>query len=326
MNSAELLRSDFLSKKKELELKHKHHKSEIEQRYGSLKAFREGLSYWTIDKSEHLDFKRVYALYETFFPLPEERESFEGFEKTMSFNDSKYQTLFGPFKEEWLLVNDDKGELIGGANFAYYGVVADGETIKQTFVSSHIMYIFVKEEYRLLGIASLLLEQMSQRIEQWADNQLSLANREGMFFTCEQNAPELMSVDEYFTDAKYSLTDPCDRLLWWHRRGYKRLAVNYIQPALDAHSKPCKSLTLNIKADMNTIPGSWLIAHIQRYFTLSIQKGVVTHDNYFNRLQKFLSKNDVSTQSDEEYYLKLKDIFYADTICHQSKKSLFPNP
>lgn len=316
MNNLIQLQGIFLSAMVDLNQSQKQSQHIIEQKYDSKAALIAGLTYRTINKPQDSSFKEVYQLYETFFPLPEERESFEGFEQTIALNNSIYQNMFGPLQEEWLVVYASDGCLLGGVNFSYYFVEADGIQVKNSFVSVQIMYLFVKAEYRSMGIASTLLDKISQQIQNWVVCQYFDVPEDRIFFFCEQNAPEVMSVSDYFTDAIHALIDPCDRLLWWHKRGYRRLVVNYIQPALNVDSQPCTALTLNIQSSQKYIEGYVIAEHLRRYFTISVLKGksLDADDPYLTRLFNYLYNNSIAIEGTEAYYTCLKSIFYAETL------------
>jgi hypothetical protein len=99
------------------------------------------------------------------------------------------------------------------------------------------------------------------------------SNKSVLFF-CEQNSPELMTLEEYLIDNVHAKIDQCDRLQWWTNRGYQKLGFEYIQPALREDTEPCYILTLNVKAgDCSVMPGNVVLTHLHRFFKTSIFKG-----------------------------------------------------
>ena len=311
------IRRDFSLAHKELQYKKSKYRQTIEQRYGDLNTFSAGLVYRVINTPKDPALEQVYKLYELYFPLADEKESLEGFEEAVALNNSIYQDIFGTSKEEWIVMYDSDGHVLGGVNFAHY-FVADstsscgGEKVEKPFASIQIIYIFIKSEYRSLGLASVLLDRVSTHVQESLSAEKIAIPQEDTYVFCEQNAPERMSQEEYFTDAINSQIDPCDRLVWWHNHGYRRLSMDYIQPALSPNSQPCTSLTLNIKSDKNIIPGYVVAQHLRRFFTLSIFKGEVntTTNTYIESLFSTLSKTSISTEGDQTYYLDLKATFY----------------
>ena len=311
------IRRDFSLAQKELKRKKSECHQTIEQRYGDLNTFIAGLVYRVINTPKDPALEEVYKLYELYFPLADEKESLEGFEEAMALNNSTYQDIFGTSKEEWIVMYDSDGNVLGGVNFAYYLVVDSATScgcgeVEKPFVSIQIIYIFIKSEYRSLALASILLERVSAHVQEMVNIEKIAIPQEDTYIFCEQNAPERMSQEEYFTDAINSQIDPCDRLVWWHNHGYRRLTMDYVQPALSPDSQPCTSLTLNIKSDKNIIPGYVVAQHLRRFFTLSIFKGEVNTmtNTCIESLFTTLSKTNTSTDGDQNYYLNLKATFY----------------
>ncbi len=287
------------------------------EKYGSAENFRAALRLTAIEDPFYSRFTEVYDFYATFFPLPDERETLDGFRRAMSFNFSdEHQQRLSPFSEGWLVADTPEGELIAGVNFSVYAMpeaVARRHSIEGT---ANIIYIFVREEFRNLGVAGFLLAEMDRHFARWIEaNRTCAIPGARIPVMCEQNAPELMTPAQYFSDCLYAGIDQCDRLVWWHHKGYRRLAFNYIQPALSVDGEPCRELTFNLRAgdDPSGIPGEVLWEHLRRYYEISVFKGRWPDwDDYLHRLEEFLlSTPQIGTTGDAAYYAALKERCYA---------------
>ncbi len=283
--------------------------------YGTSGEFCGSLNLTVIDNPDDGRFKETYDFYAGFFPLEEERDTLPGFRRIMALNfDADYQHRMSPFRETWIMAHLADGETIAGVNFAIYTM--PGDVVHRYGVGStlHVTYIFVKKEYRSLGVAGYLLRKMEEYAAHWVATVSPHGEAAGgTVILCEQNAPELMSPEEYFADCIDAGIDQCDRLAWWDRKGYKRLNINYVQPALNCGGNPCEALTLNMKtATRTTIQGGLLLEHIRRFFELSVLKGSDPMKiPYFRSLSAYLlSSPEIGTSGNEEYYMCLKTAYY----------------
>jgi hypothetical protein len=97
---------------------------------------------------------------------------------------------------------------------------------------------------------------------------------------CEQNYPEKMTISQYWRDNLNSLTDQCDRLIWWYMQGFRRLKFDYVQPSLNNDKEPCTYLSLNAKTDSEeNLPSALILEHIRRIFAISVMKGRKLEDD-----------------------------------------------
>lgn len=282
--------------------------------YGTVEHFRNSLRFRLVDRADCSDFQEGYHLYEKIFTLPEERESFEGFALALELNrDKALIRQFGPFKEMWLLVDTPEGKLIGGVNFSVFSMPSPVLMKYHFGATLHISYIFVEAEYRSLGVASYLLDKMEEIARQWLAE--FYTDKGKIAFFCEQNAPELMTSAAYFTDCINARIDQCDRLLWWHRKGYSRLRFNYSQPALSEESEPCTTLTFNVREKSNHIfPVPLLAGHLNRFFTISVLKARKDNHSALDQVKQLERLPYICTESNESYYQNLRRIFYSPEV------------
>lgn len=313
--SVEALKSKFQDESGRIAEKQRIRKEKVISRYGSIGYFTDLLSFRCVDDPYDPFLEDVYDFYVEFFPLDDEREQLDGLRKILGLNRSiDYQNRLSPFRESWLMACAPDGKMIGGVNFSLYTLPKAMTGKFGVSATLHVVYVFVREEYRSIGIASLLLQKMEQYAQEWVFARRGVCK--GLLITCEQNAPELMTAEAYWEDCVAAGIDQCDRLAWWDRKGYKRLMMNYVQPSLTEGGAPCAFMTLNVKTGgRSTVPGEILYEHIRRYFELSVFKGQSPEgDAYFCHLKKYLLGGvEVETTGDVEYYARLKERYYSST-------------
>lgn len=301
-----LMRLIEMSTRKLAEARELKHKTSLRvlNDFGSTDAFRKSLIIKKINRAKQPEFADVYAFYKKFFTLPNETESYKGFEKTLTLNtNQELQDKFGRFEESWLYaVNKVDNQIVAGVNFAVYCPV-EGEVIHSQYGgTAHIIYLFVEPAYRGMGLATHLLKLAEEHAMQFAKQTLPL------LFFCEQNAPELMSAEAYFKDNANALVDQCDRLIWWHKAGYQRLMFNYVQPPLNHGQRPCTDLTLNVRTIKHTLPANLITFHLERFFLLAVFKAQlhVKDKLYKQQLDIVTQIRTIRTIGSALYYRRLK--------------------
>lgn len=226
---------------------------------------RSGFRFSVVDGPQSPDFAALYALYDRVFTLPDEKESVTGFRKAFSFNgNAALQRLYGAFAELWIAARDGSDAVVGGINFDVFHLP------EADCASLHVVYIFTDPQTRGRGVATELLARAESEARRWlAERGLPTIP---LHLFCEQNAPELMTREAYARDRADAGIDPCLRLIWWHRRGFRRLRMNYVQPSLGEGADPCRTLTLNLRSARRSIPSQIVAAHLRRFFYLSVLK------------------------------------------------------
>lgn len=224
-----------------------------------------GFRFRTVDNPQSPDFAALYALYDRVFTLPDEKESAAGFREAFSFNsDAALQARYGNFAELWIAAFDARGDVAGGINFDIFYLP------EAACVSLHVVYLFTDPRFRGQGVATELLARAEAESRLWVAAQHLPSVPIHLF--CEQNAPELMTREAYARDRADAGIDPCRRLIWWHRRGFRRLRMNYVQPSLGEGIEPCRTLTLNLRSSSRSVPARVVRAHLRRFFYLSVLK------------------------------------------------------
>ena len=198
-------------------------------------------------------FEELYELYRTVFPDPDEAEDLPGIKASLALvGDAALVERYGRFDEFWIAVIEG-GRPVAGVNF----------TVFEGSRSAHINYLFSASEARGRGIGSALLEKVRQ---------ISGAD----YIFCEQNDPELMSPEELAADFAAAGISAEDRIAWWRRRGFGKLAMRYVQPPLSSEKEPAEGMSLNVCVSGEDAPASVPVAvvaeHLRRFFYISVLK------------------------------------------------------
>lgn len=99
-------------------------------------------------------------------------------------------------------------------------------------------YLAVKKEFRRKGVGMRLINARDRTLA--GDAQLFNVYLKGLVI--QVNDPSLMSIDEIKRDPM----DPWKREMFWKRRGYRKIAFNFIQPSIRAGDPPVEYLSLHI--------------------------------------------------------------------------------
>ncbi|NLM93311.1 MAG: GNAT family N-acetyltransferase [Bacteroidales bacterium] len=297
-------------------------RSAVLRHFGDNAGFLNSLKIKVINRPNDPNFPELYAFYSTVFTLPDETETFEGFEATLRLNsDRLLLERFGPHEETWIYLREPvTGVIIAGVDFSIYVLPECYRKVYGFTATNHIIYIFVKPEYRGLGVASYLLGLA----EEYA---LAFSGNQGpVLFFCEQNAPELMTAEEYFLDNLNALIDQCERLKWWDRLGYKRLNFNYVQPPLNPGMEPCLNLTFNVRAGaMKEIPSELVREHLERFFSIAVFKGRdASADPIVERQMQWIRQHSIiGVSGSQAYYETLRKDIYSNYDGWLPVKQLF---
>src|SRR5690349_21398772 len=117
-----------------------------------------------IDGAGDPNLPRFYALYEQIFTLPDERESYDGFDEVFGFNhDERLLARFGFFNESAICPSDRQtGQLVAASNFASYALPTELRAATGVDGTGHVVYLFVRPDFRMLGIAARLMRVMKR--------------------------------------------------------------------------------------------------------------------------------------------------------------------
>ncbi len=288
--------------------------------YGDLNNFLSAMPIRIINRTRDQDFEELYNFYSTLFTLPNESETLDGFARALELNeDENLINKHGKYEETWIYLRSPfENKIIAGINLCTYILREPISSRNNVAGTCHVNYLFVSVEYRGLGIAKFLHSEAENYAKYFC------ANSGSIWMICEQNAPELMTFEEYLKDNMSALVDQCDRLKWWLYLGYKRLNFNYIQPPLSPEMDHCSNMTLNLRTDSKEEVSSEIIAeHLKKFFCIAVLKGRDIDSVPLVRDQLELVKNliNIKLSGSVEYYEKLKiDIYNKKNLWRPTSK------
>jgi len=132
-----------------------------------------------------------------------------------------------------LIVARWKRNVVGGTSFYFF---SRGEAYLAPTALGIGSYLAVKKAFRRNGIGTKLIAMRDQTL-----------SRDAQEFNCylkgliiQVNDPELMSAEEAGRDSM----NPWERERFWKRRGYRKIAFNFIQPPIRGGEPPIEYLSL----------------------------------------------------------------------------------
>lgn len=221
-------------------------------------------------------FDEFFQAYDKAFVLPDEKEEASGFEAALDLNHGEpYRRLsarFGPYREVCLTVQDGE-QFVGGANFFATICNAAGNGPVPT---SNLNYIFVGQGTRGRGYLKRIIAAIQALIPHLFKADKPLVP--GLMFV-EQNDPFRLTTEQYRLDTEVSGIDQFDRLSIWGRAGARIVNHAYVQPPLSDDQEADHTLALSvIGAAGASISACILRDHLERFFAISVLKGVETQE------------------------------------------------
>ncbi len=178
---------------------------------------------------------KMYGLYEQVFPIEEEREELGKLLELMGKNhDKELQASGAPFREQWILLEDKNGEIVGARNTIVFSAaknpeVPDGGT-------QHLIYGFVDPRFRALGLGDFTMKIAEDEARKFVASTLPNGAKPGeisLLEISEQNAPLLMTMSSMLTDTAGAKTDQFWRREYYESLGFREIDFNYIQLPLE---------------------------------------------------------------------------------------------
>jgi GNAT superfamily N-acetyltransferase len=208
-----------------------------------------------------------FAGYDHAFVLPDEKEDLDGFKACLALGHGEVRQRllkrYGPHVEV-VLVARDGGKMIGGGNFIAYPV--------GSLVAGNLNYVFVTPGARGKGYFRRLVAACEELMAK-------LFAGLGTLTFIELNDPFVLSDEEYRLDSETAGVDQFDRLAIWARLDAKVVDFPYVQPPLSAHQRPDEGLIYAVLgASEASLDPSVLKAHLERFFGISVLKGVEPMD------------------------------------------------
>lgn len=197
-------------------------------------------------KPENADImRRMYGLYEKVFPLEEEREELS---KLLGINTVK--TSDAPSLEQWIVLEDQNGEIVGARNVMNLSAVDDPKVSKDVDGTQSLVYSFVDPRFRSLGLGDMTLriaEEEGRKFVAGTFGKDRDPDTVDLIQVAEQNAPLNMSVESILVDTEGAKTDQFWRRHYYESMGFREVAFDYIQLPLEPREDggcPCEDLNL----------------------------------------------------------------------------------
>lgn len=189
--------------------------------------------------------RRMYGLYEKVFPLEEEREELD---KLLKINTVK--TSDAPSLEQWIVLEDQNGEIVGARNVMNLSAAKDAKVAKEIDGTQSLVYSFVDPRFRSLGLGDMTLriaEEEGRRFVADTFGKDRDPDTVDLIQVAEQNAPLNMSVESILVDTEGAKTDQFWRRHYYESMGFREVDFNYVQLPLEPREDggcPCEDLNL----------------------------------------------------------------------------------
>jgi GNAT superfamily N-acetyltransferase len=182
--------------------------------------------------------EKMYGLYEKTFPIAEEREELGKLVDLLAKNrDPKLQASGAPFREQWVMVQDDKGDVVAATNIITFSAAKDPAVAKDVDGTTHLTYIFVDPRYRSLGLGDFALrqaEQEARKVVAATYDPPRDPNTIDLLQVAEQNAPLQLSMENTLTDTAGAKISQFYRRKYFEELGFRELDFHYTQLPLEA--------------------------------------------------------------------------------------------
>lgn len=235
---------------------------------------------------------QMYSLYEKIFPIAEEREELDKLLSLMEKNhDRKLQASGAPFREQWIVVQDEKtGEVVAARNVITFSAAKDKEVSKEIDGTQHLIYGFVDPRFRSMGLGDFTMGIAEDQARKFLATTYKGRSADSMDMVqiSEQNAPLLMSMESMLVDTAGAKTDQFWRREYYESLGFRELSFDYIQLPLEPRAdsgEPSDELNLitrgvpapdggrGLKTVMTDIPANSVRFHLYNFFDRSVAAG-----------------------------------------------------
>lgn len=235
--------------------------------------------------------KRMYGLYEKVFPIAEEREEYDKLLSLMGKNhDKALQASGAPFREQWILLEDDKGEIVAARNVITFSAAKEAEVAKGIDGTQHLIYGFVEPRVRSLGLGDFTMKIAEDEARKFVASTMPGRDEKSidLIQISEQNAPLKMSMSSMLTDTAGAKTDQFWRREYYESLGFRELGFDYIQLPLEPREDggqptdelnliirgvPAPNSTRGIEKQMTHVSADSVRFHLYNFFDRSVAAG-----------------------------------------------------
>ncbi len=235
----------------------------------------------TVDASGRADdgvLDAFYPAYDAAFVLPNEKETLDGFRDCLALNrgpgHARLARQFGAYQEVVCVVRDGgTGPVLGGANFLLLHDL-DGRPGAPSQPSLNLNYLFVDRAVRGRGLSRTVLRACLRICADEAGSALA------PLCFLELNDPFRLTPEAYRLDSEHAGIDQLARLGYWAGLHAAVLDWVYVQPALSADQADDHTLAYALLDPRRpSLPARLLLAHLERFFAISVLKGAAPVDS-----------------------------------------------
>jgi GNAT superfamily N-acetyltransferase len=236
----------------------------------------DGLWVHATDRADDGVLDTFFAAYDAAFVLANEKEAIHGFRECLALNagprHAALEQQHGPFRELIFIARSaPDGDVVGGANLLV--LLQPPSATHRVGYTVNLNYLFVTPTQRGRGASRRLLGVCQHLAASLAAHWRPGAQASGLTFL-EINDPFRLTPEQYQLDSAHAGIDQVERLAYWARMGATVLDWPYVQPALSADQQDDTTLALGVlDAGTASLPAGLLLAHLQRFFAISVLKG-----------------------------------------------------
>jgi len=205
------------------------------------------------------------------FPDPNERESVENMERYLQL---KAEGWYGR-NNYHILLYLDQGKPVGGSISDYLDKPNAGA----------IEFLVIKSSLRQRGLGESLLRLTEDALRQ---DSLNAGHAGWDYVVAEMNDPFKL------VDPADSM-DPFQRSMIWHRWGYKKTGLPYVQPALSANKEPVRNLLFVCKTRLanntDTMPSSILRDIISEYVRWAMRIDNLDDNDECRKMMRYFERH-----------------------------------
>ncbi len=261
--------------------------------------------------------KRMYGLYERMFPIADEREDFGKLLRVLKDNsDLALQAEGAPFKQQWIVVEDEKGEIVAARYISTFSAAQDADVQKSVEGTQHLTYSFVDPKHRSFGLG---------------DHTMKVAEDEGRKFIastygenvppgsvsllqfCEQNAPLRMTPGQLLEDTCGAKTDQFWRRDYYEKMGFREIDYAYTQIPLRPREDGGESvdfLDLLVRARPGSLPP--VANDDKKDFSTIAAKTVAFH--VYNTAKRSFAAGQYEVDADADWIKQAQDLGGKQTL------------
>ncbi len=205
--------------------------------------------------------KRMYSLYERMFPIADEREDFAKLLRVLQDNGDKTAQAEGaPFKQQWIVVEDEKGEIVAARYISTFSAARDAEVQETVQGTQHLTYSFVDPKHRSFGLGDHTMKVAEDEGRKFIASTFGpdvTPKSINLYQFCEQNAPLRMTPAQLLEDTCGAKTDQFWRRDYYEKMGFREIDYSYTQIPLrprDEGGEAVDFLDLLVRARPGSLP------------------------------------------------------------------------